>query len=155
MRIIGLCLSALALSNVNGFAPNSAANSRPSSTSLFANGGVVITGSAGGVGWAYAGEFMDRGYDVVICDVKDCTAAAAALEQKHKGAKVFHTQCDVSDSDSVQKLADFAKENLGTVTHWINNAGVNGGRRALTDVPISQVELVVKVSVPHVGCDVD
>lgn len=147
MRILSLCLSGLALSSVNGFAPNSAQTSRQSSTSLFANGGVVITGSAGGVGWAYAGEFMDRGYDVVICDVKDCTVAAAALEQKHKGAKVYHTQCDVSDSESVQNLAQFAKDNLGTVTHWINNAGVNGGRRALSDVPISQVELVVKVSV--------
>ena len=89
---------------------------------------------------------MDRGYDVVICDVKDCTAAAAALEQKHKGAKVFHTQCDVSDSESVMNLAKFAKENLGTVTHWINNAGINGGRRDLRDVPMSQVEMVVKVS---------
>jgi NAD(P)-dependent dehydrogenase (short-subunit alcohol dehydrogenase family) len=147
MRILSVILSSLALSNVTGFAPNSAPNSRPSSTSLFANGGVVITGSAGGVGWAYAGKFMERGYDVVICDVKDCTAAAAALEQSHKGAKVFHTQCDVSDSESVQNLAQFAKEKLGTVTHWINNAGVNGGRRALSDVPISQVELVVKVSV--------
>jgi len=107
---------------------------------------VVITGSAGGVGWAYAGEFMDRGCDVVICDVKDCTVASAALEQKHKGGKVFHTQCDVSDSESVQNLAKFAKENLGTVTHWINNAGVNGGRRDLRDVSYSQVELVVKVN---------
>jgi NAD(P)-dependent dehydrogenase (short-subunit alcohol dehydrogenase family) len=32
------------------------------------DGGVVITGS-GGVGFAYAGRFMDRGCDVVICDV--------------------------------------------------------------------------------------
>jgi len=146
MRTFSFCLSALALSSVAGFAPISAPNSRPSSTSLFANGGVVITGSAGGVGWAYAGEFMDRGCDVVICDVKDCTVAAAALEQKHKGGKVFHTQCDVSDSESVQNLAKFAKENLGTVTHWINNAGVNGGRRDLRDVSYSQVELVVKVN---------
>ncbi len=146
MRVLSLSLFGLVVSGVNCFAPTST-NSR-SSTSLFANGGVVITGSAGGVGWAYAGEFMDRGYDVVICDVKDCTVAAAALEQKHKGGKVYHTQCDVSDSESVTNLANFAKEKLGTVTHWINNAGVNGGRRALSEVPVSQVELVVKVSVP-------
>ena len=147
MRILSICLSALALSNVTGFAQISAPNSRVSSTSLAANGGVVITGSAGGVGWAYAGEFMERGYDVVICDVKDCTTAAAALIQKHPtGGKVFHTKCDVSDSASVAKLVDFAKENLGTVTQWINNAGVNGGRRALVDVSYAQVEMVVKVS---------
>mmetsp|Transcript_7273 Transcript_7273/g.17734 ORF Transcript_7273/g.17734 Transcript_7273/m.17734 type:complete len:330 (-) Transcript_7273:54-1043(-) len=147
MRVlISFSCVALFLSGVTGFAPASAPNSRPSSTSLFANGGVVITGSAGGVGWAYAGEFMDRGYDVVICDVKDCTVAAAALERDHKKAKVYYTQCDVSDSESVLNLAKFAKEKLGTVTHWINNAGINGGRRDLRDVPMSQVELVVKVN---------
>jgi chlorophyll(ide) b reductase len=110
------------------------------------NGGVVITGSAGGVGFAYAGEFMDRGYDVVICDVKDCTSAAKALESRHRNGTVFHTRCDVSDAESVAKLAQFAKKNLGTVGYWINNAGVNGGRRDLRDVSISQVELVVKVN---------
>lgn len=146
MRILSLVLSGFAFSGVSAFAPSPAQSSRLSATELYANGGVVITGSAGGVGWAYAGEFMERGYDVVICDVKDCTAAAAALEAKHKNAKVYHTYCDVSDSDSVWKLAEFAKENLGTVNYWINNAGINGGRRALSEVPISQVEMVVKVS---------
>jgi chlorophyll(ide) b reductase len=124
------------------------ASSSPSSPSqlMMSAGGVVITGAAGGVGFAYAGEFMDRGYDVVICDVKDCKAAAAALEKRHPNGRVFHTKCDVSDAKSVDKLGQFAKQNLGTVNYWINNAGVNGGRRALRDVPVSQVELVVKVN---------
>lgn len=112
-------------------------------------GGVVITGSAGGVGFAYADEFMARGYNVLICDVKDCSIAAKALELRYpnpNSGKVFHTQCDVSDNASVTKLGEFAKEKLGTVGYWINNAGVNGGRRALMDVPVNQVELVVKVN---------
>lgn len=109
-------------------------------------GGVVITGSAGGVGYAYAGEFLDRGYDVVVCDVKDCKGAANALSSAHKNGTVFATICDVSDAKSVDKLAQFAKSKLTTINHWINNAGVNGGRRALRDVPISQIELVVKVN---------
>jgi chlorophyll(ide) b reductase len=52
----------------------------------------------------------------------------------------------VSDAKSVEKLGAFAKKNLGNIGYWVNNAGVNGGRRALKDVPISQVELVVKVN---------
>jgi chlorophyll(ide) b reductase len=121
--------------------------SSSSSSALSAAGGVVITGAAGGVGFAYAGEFMDRGYDVVICDVRDCTAAAKALTEQHPNAgTVFHTKCDVSDAKSVDALAQFAKKNLGTVNYWINNAGVNGGRRDLRDVPVSQIELVVKVN---------
>jgi chlorophyll(ide) b reductase len=109
-------------------------------------GGVVITGSAGGVGFAYAGEFMDRGYDVVICDVKDCTQAAKALAARHKNGTVYHTKCDVSDNASIMKMGQFAKKKLGTINYWINNAGVNGGRRPLREVSPSQVEMVVKVN---------
>jgi len=123
-------------------------SSRSSSSLMMSSGnpGVVITGAAGGVGFAYAGEFMDRGYDVVICDVRDCSAAAKALTSRHPNGSVFHTKCDVSDNASVEKLGQFAKEKLGTIGYWINNAGVNGGRRALMDVPVNQVELVVKVN---------
>jgi chlorophyll(ide) b reductase len=128
-----------------------ALNKSSRSTSLLmasaAAGGVVITGSAGGVGFAYAGEFMDRGYSVVICDVKDdCSAAAEALQSRHLAGTVFHTRCDVSNPDDCQKLGQFAQSKLGTIGYWINNAGINGGRRDLRDVPFSQVEAVVKVN---------
>jgi hypothetical protein len=151
-----VCVASLAFS-VSAFAPVSFGTRNFQASNLGAraasalsmateDGGVVITGAAGGVGFAYAGEFMDRGYDVVICDVRDCATAAKALQSRHTNGTVFHTKCDVSDSKAVEKLAEFAKKNLGTVGYWINNAGVNGGRRALRDVPISQVELVVKVN---------
>ena len=109
-------------------------------------GGVVITGGAGGVGFAYAGEFMDRGYNVVICDVKDCSTAAKALAARHPNGQIFHTKCDVSDAKSVEALGKFAQQKLGKIGYWINNAGINGGRRALMDVPVGMVEAVVKVN---------
>ena len=40
----------------------------------------------------------------------------------------------VSKSESVEELGRFAKEKLGTVNHWINNAGINGGRRPFTSL---------------------
>jgi chlorophyll(ide) b reductase len=118
----------------------------PTASSSSSAGGVVITGGANGVGFAYAGEFMDRGFDVVICDIQDSTTAAKALAARHPNGRIFHTKCDVSDAASVQKLGIFAKENLGTINHWINNAGINGGRRSLREVPFGAVEAVVKVN---------
>jgi chlorophyll(ide) b reductase len=147
------------VANVGAFAPLSVRHANHGSVDRFATssssssalhmttgGGVVITGGAAGVGFAYAGEFMDRGYNVVICDVKDSSNAAAALTKRHPNGKVFHTKCDVSSSPDVEKLGTFAQEKLGTIGYWINNAGINGGRRDLRDVPISQVEAVVKVN---------
>lgn len=151
MRSLLLASLASLLFSIRAFAPGYVPFSRKgglkASTALgMSDGGVVITGSAGGVGFAYAGEFLERGYDVVICDVKDCKSAARALSERHPDGKVYHTQCDVSDAKSVENLAQFAKKNLGTINYWINNAGVNGGRRELRDLPISTVEGVVKVN---------
>lgn len=89
---------------------------------------------------------MDRGYDVVICDVRDCAAAAKALTARHPNGRVFHTKCDVSDPKSCEQLGKFAKEKLGNIGYWINNAGINGGRRALRELSMGQVETVVKVN---------
>ena len=64
---------------------------------------------------------MRQGHWVVICDVKDPATAVEALRAKHPDGlgKVFGTVCDVSDAASVDGLAEFAKEKLGTVHYWI------------------------------------
>ena len=111
--------------------------------------GVVITGGANGVGYAYADSFMKRGHNVVICDVKDPSAAIAALEAKHtspRAGKVYGCVTDVSQVESVEALGEFAKENLGTIHYWINNAGINGGRRPMTTLSTKTLETVVNVN---------
>ena len=110
--------------------------------------GVVITGGAAGVGYAYADEFMRLGHWVCICDVKDPSAAVETLRKKHEGgiARIFGAECDVSDADSVVEFSKYAQDSLGTIHYWINNAGINGGRRPFSEVPTKVVEAVVKVN---------
>jgi len=110
--------------------------------------GVVITGGAGGVGYAYADEFLARGHWVVICDVKDPEPAVQSLRQKHAGGlgRVYGTTTDVSSAQSVQELGEFVKAQLGTVHYWINNAGINGGRRPFTSLSTRTIEAVVNVN---------
>lgn len=43
--------------------------------------GFVITGGAGGVGYAYADELVKQGHWVVICDVKDPESAVQACHR--------------------------------------------------------------------------
>jgi len=109
--------------------------------------GVVITGGAAGVGYAYADEFLARGHQVVICDVKDCTTAVEALKAKHgEKASIFGTVCDVSSIASINELCEFVQKKIGVVHYWINNAGINGGRRRFTEVSPETVEAVVRVN---------
>jgi chlorophyll(ide) b reductase len=52
----------------------------------------VITGAAGGVGYAYADEFLASGLKVVICDISPkIKDAEAALRAKHPGAQASKT----------------------------------------------------------------
>jgi len=128
--------------------PRVPAGARSSTGPLMATKGVVITGGAGGVGYAYADSFMKRGHWVVICDVKDPEPAVQALRQKHEGGlgKVHGCICDVSKAESVEALGEFAKEKLGTIHYWINNAGINGGRRPFSTLSTDILEAVVKVN---------
>ena len=89
-----------------------------------------MTGGAAGVGYAYADEFVSRGHKVMICDIVDPQAAVASIKAKHgKDAQIFGERCDVSETKSVRELAAAAQSKLGKVHYWINNAGINGGRR--------------------------
>jgi len=100
------------------------------------------------VGYGYADEFVRQGHWVVICDVKDPETAVMSIRQKYQGGlgRIHGCICDVSDAESVEKLAEFSKEKLGVVHYWINNAGINGGRRPFGTVPTKVVEAVVKVN---------
>ena len=110
--------------------------------------GVVVTGGAGGVGYAYVEEFVRTGHMVVFCDINEelLAAAQATVEQKYPGARVFGIKCDVGMAEDVEKLAAFAKEKLGVVHYWVNNAGINGGRKPFVDLTPQQIEAVVKVN---------
>lgn len=108
--------------------------------------GVVITGGSNGVGYAYADEFLQRGHSVVICDIKDTSLPVKALKIRNPNGNVHGIEVDVSSAEEVEKLATFAKEKLGTVHYWINNAGINGGRRSFAELSSGTIEAVVKVN---------
>ena len=64
-----------------------------------------------------------------MCLVLSTTAGAhspAALLQVSSGVVISGTDCDVSNSASVARLASYAKSRLGRVDVWINNAGYSG-----------------------------
>lgn len=120
---------------------------------------IVITGSTRGLGKALAREFLLSGDRVVVASrspesvqmtVKELQQsleeglAAATGRSKNNlvHAKVVGIACDVCEPNDVQKLADFALKEFGSVDIWINNAGTNKGFRPLlqfTDDDIKQI----------------
>ncbi|GKV11762.1 hypothetical protein SLEP1_g22985 [Rubroshorea leprosula] len=120
---------------------------------------VVITGSTRGLGKALAREFLLSGDRVVVAsrspesvqmtvkeleeNLKEGMVAASGQSKKNlEHAKVVGITCDVCEPTDVQKLANFALNEFGSVDIWINNAGTNKGFRPLlqfTDDDIKQI----------------
>jgi len=90
--------------------------------------GVVITGGSRGLGYALAESFLSAGDRVVICgrNQQQLDAALSSLNHAMGSGEIFGFCCDVSDPADARAFASFAKERLGLIDRWINNAGTSG-----------------------------
>ena len=103
--------------------------------------GIVITGGTKGVGYAMAREFLARGDRVCICGRSQIRVddAVKALRSEFPGRCVAGAACDVTDPRDVDDFGDFAASTVGTIHHWLNNAGMVSARETLLDVEPSEV----------------
>lgn len=85
----------------------------------------VVTGGARGIGYAIVNRFAEAGADVVVADIDEPVASQSARAiATDWEKKVVAARADMSDGQSVQRLAEFAYETLGAVDIWVNNAGI-------------------------------
>lgn len=87
----------------------------------------VITGAASGFGLEFARRGARLGMKLVLADVQPDALAAAETEIRALGAQVLAVQCDVSQGEQVQALADRTIAHFGAVHLLFNNAGVGAG----------------------------
>ena len=88
------------------------------------NGAVaVVTGGASGIGRSLVRELLAAGAKVVIADVEQAALDRVLAELDDMG-EVTGVITDVSDSDSVNALADSVYEQHGVCHLLFNNAGV-------------------------------
>lgn len=121
----------------------------------------VITGANTGIGLGCAKVFSEAGMNVVLAARRKekGEAAAAELNAAGKGECTFF-QCDVSDSDQVKALIDFAVEKYGRLDTMVNNAGYNPIHMDACDMSIESYQRVLatnlmgefygcKFAIPH------
>jgi NAD(P)-dependent dehydrogenase (short-subunit alcohol dehydrogenase family) len=90
----------------------------------FQNRVAVITGGAGGIGLAMARAFAERGARLVLADLDEEALQSATENLSAIGADVFGVRTDVTKPESVQALAEAAREHYGSVHIVCNNAGI-------------------------------
>ena len=107
----------------------------------------VITGGARGIGRAIAARFAEAGADVVLADLRQDEAEAAAAELATRyGRRVIAIQSDVTRPNSVATLADQAEAQLGGIDIWVNNAGIYPSR-PLLEIQIDEWDRVMDLNV--------
>lgn len=84
----------------------------------------VITGGAGGIGFALAKHWINNGGKVVLGDMAQEGLEKAAAELRAAGGEVEIVVCNVTDEDDCAKLADAAIEKFGAINLVAPFAGI-------------------------------
>ncbi|HEY3695261.1 MAG TPA: SDR family NAD(P)-dependent oxidoreductase [Phenylobacterium sp.] len=104
----------------------------------FARRVAVVSGGANGVGRALGAQLASRGAHVILTDINPARLEETAAELRGRGGDVIGVVADVTQADSVQRLADAVFDRHKTVHLLFNNAGVGVGdmRAPFWDLPI-------------------
>lgn len=93
----------------------------------YPNQRAVITGGASGLGKAMASLLLAAGWKVGIADNNPAHLADTAGTWREHSGRVFAHQVDVTDPDSVQRVADDFARRHGGVDLVANCAGIGAG----------------------------
>ncbi len=87
----------------------------------------VISGGAGGIGFALAQAYGQQGMKIVLGDIEGDTLEASAAKLREMEIEVLAVEMDVAKRGDWQRLADAATSKFGAIHLLLNNAGVGGG----------------------------
>jgi len=85
----------------------------------------IITGSARGLGRAFALRFAREGAKLTICDVLDCEPVAKEIEAI--GGEVLALKTDVSIEKNTAEMAKKTVDRFGRIDILVNDAAAVGG----------------------------
>jgi len=108
------------------------------------NKAAIITGAAGGIGYATAEKFLEEGAMVMICDMDAARLVAAAEKLSEKG-KVLWQALNICDRDAVEAMVKNTVESFGSVDILINNAGITKDSQ-FYKMDIEQFQKVIDVN---------
>lgn len=95
----------------------------------------LVTGGGGGIGRAIATRLAQGGSDVAIVDLDPTIGAETARLVEQAGRKALFIRADVSKSDEVAAFVDRTEAELGPISAFANNAGIEGVIAPIFDYP--------------------
>ncbi len=108
----------------------------------------VITGGAGGIGFATAKIFLKEGAKVLLVDLNEGSLKEAVAGLGN--GDVSYIAADVSKNDDTKKYIDTALEKYGKIDILFSNAGVEGVVKPLIKYPEDVFDRVLAVNLKGV-----
>ncbi|MDF7667208.1 gluconate 5-dehydrogenase [Orbaceae bacterium ESL0727] len=105
----------------------------------------LITGSAQGIGNLLAKGLGEYGASIVINDITQERADAAAKALQEQGIDAVGVGFDVTNSTSVKNAIDHIEHDIGQIDILINNAGIQR-RHPFTEFPEADWDAVINVN---------
>ena len=74
---------------------------------------VIVTGAARGLGQEYARQFAQRGANVAVNDLRDCSETLGIIETE--GAAGIASKTDVTSAESTREMAEAVLDKFGRI----------------------------------------
>src|SRR5215208_4969393 len=106
----------------------------------------IVTGGARGIGFAIAERLSRAGARVMIADINEESAVAAADRLREGGAEAVEAVVDITKPDEVGAMVERAIDAFGKLDVLANNAGITGHDASLSKITDEDWERVLKLN---------
>jgi len=106
----------------------------------------IVTGSAQGMGKAFALRLAKEGAKVTLCDILDCEPAAKEIAAA--GGEALSLKVDVTSENDTVEMAKRTFEHFGSIDILVNNAAIFGGidMKPFDEIPAKEWEKIMAVN---------
>jgi NAD(P)-dependent dehydrogenase (short-subunit alcohol dehydrogenase family) len=108
---------------------------------------VIVTGAGSGLGAAYAQAAAAAGAAILVNDLDPNLASATSARITEAGGRAVPFAADVADWDGARSIVAACISELGGVDGLVNNAGILGRLRPMTEETEEVVRRVIDVNV--------
>ena len=122
-------------------------NTTPS-TGQLAGRRILVTGSARGLGFAFAKAFCVQGARVAMADLREELLAESVARLRAQGFEAHGFGLDAGNPESIERCAQQAVQALGGLDGLVNNAAVtDSGGKSMDDIDLDKWDQVMNVNV--------
>jgi NAD(P)-dependent dehydrogenase (short-subunit alcohol dehydrogenase family) len=106
----------------------------------------IVTGAGSGIGAAVSRQLGSEGAEVIVADLDADAAQNVAAVIRANGGRARDYSVDVADAGAVERLVTFATQECGGLDLAVNNAGIEGPRKATADYLLDDWHRLIDVN---------